>query len=161
MTRLAKVADKNGHNLQTNMTCQSVLPRSSMPVATPLKFEYDALDRPMKTISAENHISSIDQYDGNSNIIKARDTNAHSGKQPVNVQGAAAYKVCDEFNRVISEASADNEITSYAYDLLGKLTRVTYTKPDHQFHLRRYGSHDIHSRSDHRGTQGQNRHFHL
>lgn len=125
MNRLVKVADENGHSVQTKYDLAGRVTSTIDANGNTTKFEYDTLNRLTKTISAENRISSIDQYDGNGNIIKARDANAHSGKQPVNTQGATTYKVYDEFNRVISETNADNETTNYSYDLLGNLTSVT------------------------------------
>jgi RHS repeat-associated protein len=123
--RLKKITNENGYSIETKYDLAGrVLARiDSNKNAT--NYSYDALGRVLNITTPEGRVTQFDQYDGNGNVIKIRDANAVAGSQPVNTQSASVYKQYDEFNRVISETNANNEITAFQYDLFGNLTRVT------------------------------------
>jgi len=126
--RLTRITNENGYSVQSQYDLAGRLIATIDPNGNAMRYEYDAIGRGTKVTTPENRITLFDQYDGNGNLIKVRDANAVSGKQPVNSQGATQYKQYDEFNRVISESNAADETTAYHYDLLGNLTQITDAK---------------------------------
>jgi RHS repeat-associated protein len=123
--RLIKITNENGHSFETNYDLAGHVSSTIDGNNNATTFKYNAIGRKIETTTAEGRTTRIDEYDGNGNVTKMRDANAIAGTQTVNSQGASLYKQYDEFNRVISETNANNETTTYTYNLLGKLTSIS------------------------------------
>jgi len=126
--RLIQVKNENAYSVKTDYDLAGRVIATTDPNNNKTTFNYDALGRKTSITTPMGRVTTFDQYDGNGNLIRSKDANAVSGKQPVNLQGSSIYKTYDEFNRVVSEVNANNENTFYTYDLLGNLTKLTDAK---------------------------------
>ena len=122
-----------------------------------LSYEYDALDRVVKTIDGVGNITRS-HYDSRSNLIKQVDPRGnitrHSfdGKSRLTATQRSLFdtgygsgvgigtiteeRVYDKENRLISEKDDNGNLTSYRYDRLNRVTRVTM--PDGAFYAVTY-----------------------
>jgi len=122
--RLVKITNENDYSVKTQYDLAGRVVGVTDANGNTVRTQYNALGRATQITSPEGRVTRIDQYDGNGNVILSRDANAVAGTQPVNTQGGSVYNQYDEFNRLISETNANNEVTQYTYDLQGNLTSV-------------------------------------
>lgn len=128
MNRRTMLTDANGYNWKTVYDQAGRAVQSINPLGKTVMTDYDALGRPITITSAMGGKTTF-TYDGNGNMKKMTDANANAGLQPKNSYGCTLFKVYDELNRVKQEVSAvdgvSDAVTSYTYDLLGNITSIT------------------------------------
>jgi len=124
MGRRTKVTDEKGYAITTTYDLAGRVTKITDANNKSITYTYDLLGRQRTITSPANKVTRFDEYDANGNLLRMTDPNGVAGLQPLNSQSASVSNVFDEFGRIVSSLSANNEQTIYTYDLLGSRTMV-------------------------------------